>query len=157
MVDLGLSSRHLERQLGGHFGTEITLRTDIESFTQLLRCLMDMLEYKLDRMDLPLKLLVIDDLSVFHWDLLVDGTLEEEYTALAKILQRLRHQFGTAIVTTSLGVEFESGMTLQHHRHHQNKPVYCQWSCIPPVFLQQTHDIVLATDAGHLLWSNASS
>lgn len=117
----------------------VVMVRDVGSFTQLLRSLNTVPEC-IDEPDQPLLGVVVDNLSVFHWDLISEGTLTEEYTSLASQLARIQQEYNCVIVTTSLDKPFETG--IGRHASRPAKEPYSEWSSIPPAFLNAPEQVI---------------
>jgi hypothetical protein len=109
----------------------------IGTITELLRSIRSIADYSFfdsRRKDQPLISVIIDNLSVFHWELSYQGTLNEEYSSLTSLLYKVRVEFGASIITTSFDSGFESGMVKTKVQPSMSKDPVSEWSCIPSVF-----------------------
>lgn len=51
--------------------------------------------------ELPISLIVIDNISTFLWRTTVSGTAVREYTALGALLRKMQRELGCSVITTS--------------------------------------------------------
>jgi len=56
--------------------------------------------------NLPISLIIIDNISAFYWNTKAQGHLVEEYTALGSLLKKTQSVLGCSIITTSWDKQF---------------------------------------------------
>lgn len=114
----------------GHAGlsvpSQLSIDGDTSSFDRLLATLLSIMQLtnKNDPMySLEIHTLVIDDISVFYWELkmLTFSDQVQKYQQLGELVNQIHNRYNCNVITTSWDSAFELGYQYQHKSTPQRK------------------------------------
>lgn len=117
--------------------THIIIKNGVTSLGDLIKNLRSLQAGELltsAQSTLPISLVIINNVSVFDWNMSYEGSLAEEYEALTSSLKKLQKELSCSVIVTAKDIGFTTGIVKPKPRRNARFTILKENTGAPSVF-----------------------